>query len=102
MQVACVVLGDARDAALQTLVDCRAELDRSPVRADVDRLAPLDAQTPRIFRGELDLRRGPLELELRDALDRGAREERPVAEPLQRACRRLGRHGLVRACCRAG
>jgi len=39
-----VVLGDARDAGFQTLVDRCAELDRRSVRADVDRLAALYAQ----------------------------------------------------------
>src|SRR5437588_10334375 len=97
MQVACVILGDTRDAGLQALVDHGTELDRGPVRADVDRLAPLDSKAPGVPRRELDLRRRPLELELRDALDRGAREERPVAEQLQRAAGRLGRDRLVRA-----
>src|SRR6266496_4226505 len=60
MQVACVVLGDARDPGFQTLVDRCAELDRGSVRADVDRLAALHAQALGIPRGELDLRRGPL------------------------------------------
>ena len=92
-----MVVGDSGDAGFQALVDRGSELNRRAVRAHADRLAAPHAQTLGVFDGKLDLWRRPLELELRDALDGGAGEERPVAEQLERPAGRLGRDRFVGA-----
>ena len=78
VQVGRVLFGDARDALDELPVDAGAELDRGAVRATTTVSPPATARRAASAGGELDLGRRPLEAELLDALDEGAREERPV------------------------
>ena len=80
----------ARTVPLASFRERRARRrDRRVVRADLDLVARLDAARASVGRGELEHRLRPLELELRDALDRRPREERPVRdEPETRGGRR--------------
>src|SRR5437588_6238354 len=80
-----MLFGDAGDAGDEALVDPGAEAPRRAVRADVDLVPGLDPEPPRVVRRELHLGRGPLEGQLGDALDGGAREEWPVADEAQAA-----------------
>ena len=78
---------DARDARAQAAVDARRQRDRAAVRADGDEVAGRDPAPPRVVGRELELRLRPLELELRDALDGGAGEERLVRDEADLALR---------------
>ena len=71
---------DARDARAQAAVDAGLQRDRAAVRADGDEVAGRDPAPPRVLGRELELGLRPLELELRDALDGGAGEERLVGD----------------------
>ena len=90
-----MLLGCARGSGHEPPVDARAKLDRSAVGEHRHRLAGLDRPLLRVLGRELDHRLGPLELELRHALDRAAGEERAVAgqAELRRHRRLLRLHG---------
>src|SRR2546421_4396125 len=91
-----MLLRHARDSGHESPLDPCAEAARRAVRADGDLVAGADLEPLRVLCRELDLGGGSLERELRDALDRGAREERPVADEAQAATlRRRGDGGWL-------
>ena len=91
--------------ARSCLLDRARSSTRRPVRADADGVAVREPARGRVLGRQLDLRLGPLELELVHALHRRPREERPVTEQAQRAsaaaglgrCGRVGRLAGLRA-----
>src|SRR5918996_4564320 len=78
-----VVVGYADDARAELSVQPGAELPGGAVRGHADRLAGRDAASLRVVPRELHLGGGPLERELRHALDGGAAEERAEADELE-------------------
>ena len=80
-----MLLVRAHRAVDELPVDARAHAHCGPVRADDDVLAVRDVAHLGVVGRELDLGVGPLELELLDALDDRAREERAIAQELERA-----------------
>src|SRR3546814_7971688 len=73
-----MLLGDPGGAVGQVVGESGAERYGSAFGPDGHVLPVGDPETLRVSWGELHLAVGPLELELRNALDRGPREQRPV------------------------
>ncbi len=73
----------------QAAVDACRQRDRAAVRADRDEVAGRDLAPPCVVGRELELGLRPLELELGDALDGGAGEERLVGDESDLAALRL-------------
>src|ERR1044072_8661329 len=89
-ELACVLCGDADDAFAQALRDAGAELNRRAVVRDGDRVAA-GALAGLGVPGRARARRaGALERQLGDAVARGAREERPVADEAEAPAFRAG------------
>src|SRR4029079_9882900 len=84
VEAAHVLLGGARRALDESLVDAGPELDRGPVRRDDDGVAGGDPAKPRVAGRQRDLGVRALELKLLDPLDRRPGEERAVADEAQR------------------
>ena len=100
-----MLVGDPGGAGGERAADSRTKCEARAVRADADLVAGRDLAALRVVVGELDLRLGPLELQLGDALDGRTGEERPVALEAQRAeevLRRLSLGGAGRARTAAG
>src|SRR5262245_29853053 len=80
---------DACDPLAQAPVDARSQGDCAAVRPNGDHVTGGDAAPRRIVERELELGLRPLELELGDALDCGAGEERLVRDETHFALARL-------------
>ena len=78
-----VLVGDQRDALAQLVGEACAQLDRRAVARHGDEVAVRDPVRARVRARERHLGLRALELELRDALDGGAGEERLVRDEAQ-------------------